>query len=192
MRCLIAVLLAFYAVSAGAQLYRWTDASGRVHYTDTPPPPGASSVEKKRATASGSDPESNPAEPFVLQKARRDFPVKLYSAPNCEPCQAARDLLNKRGVPFSEVSINGDPDQLEELQKTTGVSGVPALLVGKSTQSGFEAAIYHRMLDEGGYPKMGMLAPRSQVAPKVVSNESPPGAPTPAPSGPYAPESLRR
>lgn len=36
---LLAVMLAF-AASAFAQMYRWVDKDGRVHYTATPPPPG--------------------------------------------------------------------------------------------------------------------------------------------------------
>ena len=40
--------LALAAVTAAAQqIYRWTDENGRVHITDTPPPPGARGVKKK-------------------------------------------------------------------------------------------------------------------------------------------------
>jgi len=37
---MLAVMLAFAAM-ASAQMYRWVDKDGRVHYTATPPPPGA-------------------------------------------------------------------------------------------------------------------------------------------------------
>jgi uncharacterized protein DUF4124 len=47
MRIFIAAVLALAAFAASAQMYRWTDASGRVHYTSTPPPPGAKEVQKK-------------------------------------------------------------------------------------------------------------------------------------------------
>ncbi len=186
MRCLLALVLALQALPAAAQLYRWTDSAGRVHYTDTPPPPGAkgSSVRQKASSAPGSE----PPEPFAVQQARASFPVKLYSAAGCQPCDAARELLNRRGVPFSEVSVTADPDGLEELRKTTGVGGVPALLVGRAAQTGFEAAIYHRMLDEAGYPKTGILPARSQAAPNAAAPEGREEAPeTPAPPGPYAP-----
>ena len=36
---MLAVMLAFAAM-ASAQMYRWVDKDGRVHYTATPPPPG--------------------------------------------------------------------------------------------------------------------------------------------------------
>ena len=47
MRVLIAFSLLAVALTAQAQLYRWTDESGKVHYTDTPPPASAKNVEKK-------------------------------------------------------------------------------------------------------------------------------------------------
>ncbi|MEX0638576.1 MAG: DUF4124 domain-containing protein [Burkholderiales bacterium] len=39
---ILAVMLAF-AAAASAQMYRWVDKDGRVHYTATPPPPGVKS-----------------------------------------------------------------------------------------------------------------------------------------------------
>ncbi|HVT35093.1 MAG TPA: DUF4124 domain-containing protein [Nevskiaceae bacterium] len=36
----MAVLLALLPIAAPAAMYRWTDASGAVHYTQTPPPAG--------------------------------------------------------------------------------------------------------------------------------------------------------
>ena len=44
MRVLIAFSLLAFALTAAAQLYRWTDANGKVHYTDTPPPHGIAAI----------------------------------------------------------------------------------------------------------------------------------------------------
>jgi len=44
MRWIVALLLAAAAGSAPAQIYRWTDASGRVHFSNTEPPPGTKAV----------------------------------------------------------------------------------------------------------------------------------------------------
>ena len=46
MRALIAFSLLAFALAAEAQLYRWTDESGSVHYTDTPSPANTKDVQK--------------------------------------------------------------------------------------------------------------------------------------------------
>jgi hypothetical protein len=48
---ILAVMLAF-AAAASAQMYRWVDKDGRVHYTATPPPPGVKSRTLRAPSAS--------------------------------------------------------------------------------------------------------------------------------------------
>lgn len=44
-RCLLVLLSALITLPAGAgELYRWKDADGKLHFTDTPPPAGAEIV----------------------------------------------------------------------------------------------------------------------------------------------------
>ena len=123
-RALVACCLATVVFGAQAQQYRWVDEKGRVQYTDTPPPAGAKDVRKKNLSAGAS---AAPSEPFALQNARKNAPVKLYSSPDCgDWCDRARALLNQRGIPFTEISIRSS-EQAEELKKTTGEDTVPAL-----------------------------------------------------------------
>ncbi len=192
MRPMIAALLCVAAFAASAQTYRWTDASGRVHYTNTPPPPGARDVQKhgKPATPAATDPDAA-GQPFALQQAMKNFPITLYSTPGCEACGEARKLLNARGIPFKEVSIVED-SQIEELKKAVGSNSVPAMVVGRTVQKGFEEGAYHRVLDAAGYPKTGVLAPRNQGEPAPVQPGAAPVEPVaePAPAGPYSTENL--
>ena len=53
MRVLTAFGLLLFALAAQAQLFRWTDESGKVHYTDTQPPANAKNVEKKGSARAG-------------------------------------------------------------------------------------------------------------------------------------------
>lgn len=196
LRSAIIVVLAAASSVALAQIYRWTDENGRVHITDTPPPPRAKNVQKHQAPASSSSPASpmqpQPVEPYVLQEARKKAPVTLYSTPGCEPCRAARQLLNARGVPFREISVVEEKD-MEELQKAVGANAVPSLVVGNAVQQGFLDSAYHAMLDAAGYPKTGMLAPRSQAEPKPAADAEGPVTQTEEqrPLGPYAPGASR-
>lgn len=175
MAAVAAALLA--ASSAQAQLYRWTDPSGRVHFTDTPPPANAKNVQKKRVPAPAE--KTAPSEPFSVQQARKNSPVTLYTAPGCQPCAAARKLLGDRGVPFKEVSVV-DEAGAEALKKAAGGGTVPAIVVGSSTQMGFDQDTYQGLLDAAGYPKPGILPPKNPPpAPGSGGAGAPPSAPPP-------------
>ena len=183
-RILIALLLCAAAYSAGAQMYRWTDEKGGVHFSSTPPPPGARNVQKKGAA--GAEPATGAASgaalPFSVQQAQKDFPVTLYTTPGCEGCDAARKLLNHRSIPFKEVSVTEDA-QIDELKAAAGANSVPTMIVGRVVQRGFEEGVYNRALDAAGYPRAGVLPPRNQAAP----GQAQPAAEKPLPLTPATP-----
>jgi glutaredoxin len=184
MRGAILAVLAAASSTAAAQIYRWTDENGKLHVTDTPPPVGAKNVQQRQAPT-GAQPQES--EPYVLQEVRKKAPVTLYSTPRCELCDRARGLLNARGVPFKEISVVSET-QLAELKKVVGGDAVPSMVVGSSVQRGFEETIYHGILDAAGYPKSGVLPPRSQKEPKFEApGERKAQAAEEAPRGPYAP-----
>jgi glutaredoxin len=193
MRSVIFAVLLGAACAASAQMYRWTDEKGRVHVTDTPPPPSAKAVQKKSFSGGGTAASDTAAQPYALQLAAKSFPVTLYTARECEPCGAARNLLNSRGVPFREVLVVDEPQQ-EELRKVAGALAVPSVTVGSNMQKGFEESAYHSLLDIAGYPKAGILPPRNQAEPRPApppaeAQASPAEDAVPAASGPYAPGS---
>lgn len=194
----IAVGIALAAGTAFAQQYRWTDQKGQVHYTDTPPPPSAKDVRKKGAAAPKA---GTPAVPYNLENAQKEFPVTLYTHPTCtDTCQFARNVLNRRGVPFNEVVVATN-QALEELKTLSGNNHVPVLTVGKLIEKDVTEASYNAALDAGGYPKAGLLPPRKQAAPEAKFEDMETSGPLPkpaakpaataeappAPLGPYAP-----
>jgi glutaredoxin len=195
---MLAAVFTLCAASAQAQqMYRWTDEKGGVHITDTPPPPSAKGVQKQKPATVA--PES-PQQPYELALAMKDYPVTLYTSPICkEPCAQAREALNKRGVPFKEVQV-WEEDSNQELQRVTGGREVPALIVGRSVQKGFQQDAFDALLDSARYPRAGILPARNQGSPKPPEDYVPPGerpAPPqaepakpeqePKPAGPYAP-----
>jgi len=184
------------------QMYRWTDQNGRVHITDTPPPASAKGVQKQRAGSApaGTAPaEGGQQNSYDLQLAMKDYPVALYTSPMCkEPCQRARDHLNKRGVPFREIQV-WDVDSNEELKRVSGTNQVPTVIVGGSVQKGYEISAFDELLDSARYPKAGAVKPRAQAAPATPEGYTPPSDAEPLkaqpvkppedtrPRGPYAP-----
>lgn len=191
MRYAAAAIALCLALAPGAafaqQLYRWTDASGRVHVTDTPPPPGARAVERK--SFKGSVVETDQL-PFALSKALKDAPVTLYTSPSCkDPCAQARAALNRRGVPFKEIVV-WNPQTNAELRRVSGAAEVPTLTVGGTVQKGFEQGAFDSALDIAGYPKTGQMPARNQAAPSAPTGANQTSAPAEEeqkPLGPYAP-----
>ena len=164
-RQVIISLLLLPAAFAYAQQYRWIDKDGRVQFTDAPPPAWAKDV--RRTSAAPAKPDAAQV-PFELARLQKDFPVTLYTSPNCkEGCELARGALNTRGVPFKEVQVWNEETN-EELKRLSGAVEVPTLLVGRSTQRGFEQGAFDSLLDSAGYPKAGILS---------AGKQKPPGAP---------------
>ena len=143
--CLLPALAA-----AQQQLFRYVDRDGRVVYTDTTPPADARSVQQKKL--GGNFIETSEA-PYALQYAQQRNPVTLYAGP-CGPiCEQARALLNRRGVPFTEIDVT-QPSEMPKLKLLTGDQQVPVLTIGSTTLlRGFEEGGWQAALDQAAYPK---------------------------------------
>jgi hypothetical protein len=90
---LLASLLAF---PASAGVYKWTDAQGRVHYSDSPPP-AVQSTQLKLQSFTG---------PVQVSKAiGADSGVTLYTTEWCGVCQRAKAFFRQNGVPFHEWDV---------------------------------------------------------------------------------------
>lgn len=180
-RASLILCLALAALPAAAQQYRWVDEKGRVHYTDTPPPASAKGTQKKDLRGNTVGAQEN----FELSQAMRTSPVTLYSAPECgELCQMARDVLNQRGIPFSEVSVT-DEAKINQLKQVSGGMRVPVMVVGAQVETNVTADAYNRALDLAGYPRAGVVAARKQAAPPApapTQAAQPQGAAQPAQS----------
>ena len=161
--CLLS--LAVLASGADAQtLYRWVDRNGKVTYSDQPPPKDIKKVDKPRL---GNSSIETSGLSFEAQQASRDFPVTLFTSPDCAAdCENARALLRKRGIPFSESSIAA-PDDAAAFRKRFASDKVfvPSLTVGSQKQQGFEEDAWNGLLDSAGYPRTAI--PGSSAAPRV-------------------------
>jgi glutaredoxin len=147
MRRALVVCLALFSAVVAAQTYRYVDPSGRTIISDSPPPGRARDVSK---TVGGVE---EPGVPYSVKLAAANFPVTLYTSADCTTqCADGRNLLNGRGVPFTEKMLQKEED-VAELKQLVGDAFVPALKVGKQSFRGFEAGAWNNLLDLAGYPK---------------------------------------
>jgi hypothetical protein len=161
-RWLLLSLFALACTAVHADLYRWVDADGNVHYSDDPPPANIKQLEKKKVN--GGKPTDEPL-PYALQQAVNNFPVTLYATQCGAGCTGARELLAKRGVPYTEKDATADAVQVELKQITGGTLEVPVLKVGKDVTKGFEAGKWNNALDAAGYPQTALIKPRPPASP---------------------------
>jgi glutaredoxin len=168
----LAALLVAVGAWAQAQVYRYTDADGRVVYSDRPPPADAKGVQTKRLGANLIE-TSEPS--LAAQQAAERFPVTLFTFDCGDVCQNAEALLNKRGVPFALVNVQNDEQGMARMQTLTGEEKAPVLAVGdKTVVKGFNEVRWQAALDEAGYPK----APASRrPSPRQEANAAPPPVP---------------
>jgi len=176
-----ALALGVNVAAQDKQLYRYTDANGKVVYSDQPPPPGAKDVQPKRL--GGNVIETNEL-PLAARVASERYPVTLYTFKCGEPCEGAEALLNRRGVPFTTVDVN-NPAGIARLKTLTGGDVAPVLQVGdKLVSKGLNESRWQAMLDEAGYPK---TPPARQLGPGKGTEAPPVAAPPPAPPPAPAP-----
>jgi len=149
---LVSLALLSLAGAAGAadtQVYRYTDADGRVVYSDRAPPGSARNVQPKRLGANYIETSQMP---LAAQQAVERFPVTLYTYDCGDVCQSAEALLNRRGVPFTTVDVT-QGENGAKLQALTGEQRVPVLQVGDQLVKGFLDTKWQAALDTAGYPK---------------------------------------
>jgi glutaredoxin len=171
-------LFAAHDALAQTSVYKWTDAEGKVHFSDMPPPAADSkNVTEKRLGGGALDVSGLP---YATQMAAKSNPVTLYTAPQCgDPCEQGRNLLGARGIPDTERDAQANPEDAEAVRKAIGSLQVPVLLVGNDAKKGYEPGSWHAALDSAGYPRTrlpGTVAPKPVVAAPPPPVESPDAA----------------
>ena len=67
-----------------------------------------------------------------------DRKVVLYGNAVCPYCGAARMLLKKKGVDFTDISIMGDDARRDEMIEKSGRTSVPQIFIGETHIGGFD------------------------------------------------------
>ena len=185
---------------AHAQVYRIVGPDGRVTFSDRPPPDAnatpAPSMPLPASTSSG----GAVALPTELRNAATRFPVTLYTAPACGPCETARSFLSSRGIPFTEKTVSTDAD-VRAVRNLSGGNSLPFATIGGQHLIGFSESEWAGYIDAAGYPRSSQLPPgyrnppatpvvavettrRTEPTPQAAARPQSPAAPQPLPSDP--------
>ena len=186
----LVLVLGLAALSASAQgVYRIVGPDGRVTYSDQPPPAANARPVGTGATVSAA--EASAQLPFQLRQVVGRYPVTVYTSSDCAPCNSGRNLLNARGIPYTEKLINTAEDG-EALKRLSGDTSLPFLTIGAQQIKGYSDTEWTQFLDAAGYPKTSALpgnyrrpAPAPLVAAKAApGNTAPNGSTAARPAAP--------
>lgn len=175
----LAVLMGLLAAPVFAQsVYRIVGPDGRVSYSDQPPP--AASARPTAASPAAAN-ASGPPLPFELRQINSRYPVTLYTSSECAPCNSGRNLLNARGIPYTEKTI-GTSEDADALKRLSGQASLPFLTIGSQQIKGYSDSEWTQFLDAAGYPKQSVLptAYRRPAPTPLVAVQAPAAAPNPA------------
>ena len=154
------------ALAAGAALaqYKVVGPDGKVTYTDRPPPASTAKVTSLGSRSDNTVGLGDITWPLELRQPVAKYPVTLYTVPgNCDPCQAARQLLRQRGIPYTEKLIQTAEDG-EALERLSGGRDAPTLAIGTQLMRGLAPDVWSSYLDAAGYPRDSRLPSTYQYA----------------------------
>jgi glutaredoxin len=148
--CLLACLASTPVHAQG--VYRILGPDGSVSFSDQPPPAANASTRPVAPGTSAGAVAPNARLPFDLRQVNSRFPVTLYSSRDCAPCNSGRNLLNARGIPYVEKTVDTSQDS-DALRRLTGELSLPVLTIGTQQIKGYSDTEWTKYLDAAGYPK---------------------------------------
>ena len=62
----------------------------------------------------------------------------MYTWTVCPYCVWAKNLLNRKGIAFEEINLDGKDDELVELRQKTKFRTIPQIFIGEDFIGGFD------------------------------------------------------
>jgi glutaredoxin len=156
MKALLAAFSCCLALSAGAQIYKWTDSTGKVHYSDKAPEGTKTEQLKMDAVTSYEGPPQVDNWQAIIRRPTSVEGLKpraeaasreltMYATSWCGYCKKARIYFEAKGIKYREVDIEASAANREEFRQYGG-KGVPLFINGERRMRGFTEASMDRFL----------------------------------------------
>ena len=155
MRIFILLLLTCISLSAGAEIYKWVDADGVVHYSSRAADNAKTEDVTRRVKSLGnfvSTANVDTTDSGDQKNATAAKSVTMLSASRCKVCKQAKAYLNSIGVRYTDLDVEKDPRGKKRFHELGG-KGVPIILVGSQRMDGFSEGRLQQMLKTAGIIK---------------------------------------
>jgi len=131
-----------FASPAQAEIYKWTDAAGKAHFSGSKPTNPASIENRNDLKAKFQQPLP------AGNKAKAAAPqVDLYVTSWCPYCKKAIAYLRKNNIAFNAHDIEQDLDAATRKKALDpGYSGIPLAVINGTAIRGFDESTYQAAL----------------------------------------------
>ena len=151
LRVLLISLVSFCVLvpTGYAEIYRWVDGDGKVHFSNEQPKEVQS--EQMKIQVNSLESISISDSEFLKERERKANlssarKVVMYSASWCGYCRAARNYFRQEKIPFEEYDVENSKRGRDYAKIDN--AGVPIILVGKKRMLGFTAKRFQAMYDQ--------------------------------------------
>jgi glutaredoxin 3 len=64
--------------------------------------------------------------------------VIVYTKDNCPYCDWAKQLLDSKNIPYTQIAVDKDPAKLQEMMTASGRRTVPQIFINDKSIGGFD------------------------------------------------------
>lgn len=133
------LLLLTVSASPLAEIYKWTDKNGKVHFTDNPPNnQQVEKVEVKINTYTAVE-----IKPLVERLGRKDK-VVLYTAAWCGYCKKAKKHFQKKRIDYVAYDVEKSSKGKRDY-KLLNAKSVPIIIIGDKRMNGFSSTQFDKL-----------------------------------------------
>ena len=159
------MILLFTVGISTAEIYKWIDENGVVHYSDSPsqmipetaedkeiqspePAPPDERPSPDEARTGSPDPNSfNFLDETQENAVAANTPsVEIYETAWCGYCKKAKNFFRSKGIDFVAYDIEKDPQAARRMMKMTHRRAVPFVVINGQGISGYSVEAYEMAL----------------------------------------------
>jgi glutaredoxin len=143
---LLAIISFLFIGPCLAEIYKWTDNNGVVHFGEQPPNKGKSEIIDIDVVQSSS---ANPHRGNAITQQKK---VVMYETEWCQYCKKAKAYFKKNEIKYIAYDVEKYPSRKRDFKRLGG-TGYPLILIGKDERmQGFNVSRFERYYNSSSKP----------------------------------------
>lgn len=159
------LVLVLVSGTSSAEIFRWVDENGVVHFSDSPTESVSETSEKEEVSSPEPNPEENsppttetraiildpnffdPLDESAEDPVAVNAPVvEIYETSWCGYCKKAKNFFRSRGIKFKTYDIEKDKSAARRMMALTRRRAVPFVVINGHQIQGYSKQAYEQAL----------------------------------------------